>query len=177
MASPPLPAASAPSASEEVRALMAAYGPGLRRYFRKRAPAHEVDDLVQNVFLKMQARSAAEPVADIERYLFRIAATVLIDGHREDPLHLRRHEALHEGIEPIDALSPERILLGAEALDRIMAVLQALPPRTSEAFILHRFEEMTYDAIARRMGISRSGVEKLIMRALDRLMESWEAAQ
>lgn len=176
MASPPLPAESAPSASEEVRALMTAYGPGLRRYFRKRAPAHEVDDLVQNVFLKMQARSAAEPVADIERYLFRIAATVLVDGHREDPLHLRRHEALHEGIEPIDALSPERILLGAEALDRIMTVLQSLPPRTSEAFILHRFEEMTYDAIARRMGISKSGVEKLIMRALDRLMESWEAA-
>lgn len=176
MASPPLPAESASRASEEVRALMAAYSPGLRRYFRKRAPAHEVDDLVQSVFLKMQARSVAEPVADIERYLFRIAATVLVDGHRGDPLHLRRHEALHEGIEPIDVLSPERILLGAEALDRIMTVLQSLPPRTSEAFILHRFEEMTYDAIARRMGISKSGVEKLIMRALDRLMESWEAA-
>ena len=174
MTSPRAPLRDA--AADELRGLMAAYGPGLRRYFRKRAPAHEVDDLVQNVFLKMQARSAAEPVADIERYLFRIAATVLIDGHREDPLHLRRHEALHEGIEPIDALSPERILLGAEALDRIMAVLQALPPRTSEAFILHRFEEMTYDAIARRMGISKSGVEKLIMRALDRLMENWEAA-
>ena len=177
MASPPLPVPAAPDAADEVRALMAAYGPGLRRYFRKRAPAHEVDDLVQNVFLKMQARSAAEPVADIERYLFRIAATVLVDGHRDDPLGLARHEALHEGIEPVDTLSPERILIGAEALDRIMAVLQALPPRTSEAFILHRFEEMTYEAIARRMGISRSGVEKLIMRALDRLMESWEAGQ
>jgi RNA polymerase sigma factor (sigma-70 family) len=173
MAPSPLPAEDA--AAAELRGLMAAYGPGLRRYFRKRAPAHEVDDLVQNVFLKMQARSVAEPVADIERYLFRIAATVLVDGHRDDPLHLRRHEALHEGIEPVDTLSPERILIGAEALDRIMAVLQALPPRTSEAFILHRFEELTYEAIARRMGISKSGVEKLIMRALDRLMESCEA--
>lgn len=173
MASSSLPAEDA--AAAELRGLMAAYGPGLRRYFRKRAPAHEVDDLVQNVFLKMQARSLAEPVADIERYLFRIAATVLVDGHRDDPLHLRRHEALHEGIEPVDTLSPERILIGAEALDRIMAVLQALPPRTSEAFILHRFEELTYEAIARRMGISKSGVEKLIMRAIDRLMESCEA--
>ena len=171
MTSPRAPLRDA--AADELRGLMAAYGPGLRRYFRKRAPAHEVDDLVQNVFLKMQARSAA----DVERYLFRIAATVLVDGHREDPLHLRRHEALHEGIEPVDGLSPERILIGAEALDRIMAVLRSLPPRTSEAFILHRFEEMTYEAIARRMGISKSGVEKLIMRALDRLMESWEAAQ
>jgi len=177
MTSPPVPIEGEPAPGDELRVLMARYGPGLRRYFRKRAPADEVEDLVQNVFLKMQARSAAEPVADIERYLFRIAATVLVDGHRDDPLRLRRHEALHEGVEPIDVLSPERILIGAEALDRIMAVLQSLPPRTSEAFILHRFEEMTYDAIARRMGISKSGVEKLIMRALDRLMESWEAAQ
>jgi RNA polymerase sigma factor (sigma-70 family) len=177
MTSPPVRIEGEPAVGDELRVLMTRYGPGLRRYFRKRAPADEVDDLVQNVFLKMQARSAAEPVADIERYLFRIAATVLVDGHRDDPLLLRRHEALHEGIEPIDTLSPERILIGSQSLDRIMAVLQALPPRTSEAFILHRFEEMTYDAIARRMGISKSGVEKLIMRALDRLMESWEAAQ
>lgn len=177
MASPPVPAEGARPPAGELQALMARYGPGLRRYFRKRAPAHEVDDLVQNVFLKMQARSAGEPVADMERYLFRIAASVLVDGHRDDPLRLRSHEALHEGIEPIDALSPERILIGSEALDRIMAVLQGLPPRTSEAFVLHRFEEMTYDAIARRMGISKSGVEKLIMRALDRLMESWGEAQ
>lgn len=177
MSSPPVPIEGEPAAGEELRVLMTRYGPGLRRYFRKRAPLDEVEDLVQNVFLKMQARSASEPVADIERYLFRIAATVLVDGHREDPLSLRRHEVLHEAIEPIDILSPERILIGSQALDRIMTVLQALPPRTSEAFILHRFEEMTYDAIARRMGISKSGVEKLIMRALDRLMESWEAAQ
>jgi RNA polymerase sigma-70 factor (ECF subfamily) len=177
MSSPPVPVEDEPAVGDEMRLLIARYGPGLRRYFRKRARADEVDDLVQNVFLKMQARSAAEPVADIERYLFRIAATVLVDGHRDDPLCLSRHEALHEGIEPVDVLSPERILIGSQALDRIMTVLQALPPRTSEAFILHRFEEMTYDAIARRMGISKSGVEKLIMRALDRLMESWEAAQ
>ena len=177
MTSSSIPLEDAPAPGDELRVLIARYGPGLRRYFRKRAPADEVDDLVQNVFLKMQARSAGEPVADIERYLFRIAATVLVDGHRDDPLLLRRHEPMHEGVEPIDTLSPERILIGAEALDRIMAVLQSLPPRTSEAFILHRFEEMTYDAIARRMGISKSGVEKLIMRALDRLMESWEAAQ
>ena len=71
----------------------------------------------------------------------------------------------------------ERILIGQESLDRIMSAVQALPPRVAEAFIFHRFEEMTYEAIARRMGISKSGVEKLIMRALDRLMESWEAAQ
>ena len=177
MTSSSIPVEDATAPRDELRLLMARYGPGLRRYFRKRAPADEVDDLVQNVFLKMQARSAAEPVADIERYLFRIAATVLVDGHRDDPLSLRRHEALHEGIEPVDVLSPERILIGSQALDRIMTVLQALPPRTSEAFILHRFEEMTYEAIARRMAISPRTVEKLISLALKRLILEVEGAR
>jgi len=176
MTSPPVPIEGEPAGGDELRVLMARYGPGLRRYFRKRAPAHEVEDLVQNVFLKMQARSAAEPVADIERYLFRIAATVLVDGHRDDPLRLSRHETLHEGVEPIDVLSPERILIGAEALDRIMAVLQALPPRTSEAFILHRFEEMTYREIARRMGVSVKTVEHFVSRAMRRIWAGMEAA-
>jgi RNA polymerase sigma-70 factor (ECF subfamily) len=162
---------------EDIHALMVQYGPALRRYFRKRAPPHEVDDLVQNVFLKMQVRGAGDTVENIERYLFRTAATVLVDGHRGDPLNLRHHQELHEDLEPVDEFSPERILIGAEGLDRIMAVLQALPPRTSEAFILHRFEEMSYGEIAAHMGLSVRSVESHIKRTLDRLLAQMGAAQ
>jgi len=161
-------------AAADVRVLMIQYGPALRRYFSKRAAAHDVDDLVQTVFLKMQARGSKDAVDNIERYLFRTAASVLVDDLRQDSLGLRRHDVLSEAVEPIDEVSPERILIGQESLERIMAAVQALPPRVAEAFIFHRFEEMTYDAIARRMGVTRSAVEKLIMRALDRLMASLE---
>ncbi len=175
---PPLPEERAPAPGDaDARALMVRYGPALRRYFRKRAMPHDVDDLVQTVFLKMQARGAGEAVEDVERYLFRTAATVLVDDHRRDTLGLRRHEALSEAVEPVDDFSPERILIGQENLDRIMVAVQALPPRVAEAFVFHRFEEMTYEAIARRMGITKSAVEKLIMRALDRLMASLEAGR
>jgi RNA polymerase sigma factor (sigma-70 family) len=179
MAPPPsLPENTPPTAADaDVRALMVQYGPALRRYFSKRAAPQDIDDLVQNVFLKLQARSAVEPVDNIEGYLFRTAANVLVDEHRQDTLGLRQHAALSEDLEPVDDFSPERILIGQENLDRIMAAVQALPPRVAEAFIFHRFEEMTYDAIARRMGITRSAVEKLIMRALDRLMLSLERSQ
>jgi RNA polymerase sigma factor (sigma-70 family) len=56
-----------------------------------------------------------------------------------------------------------------QTLDQLAAALRELPPRTREAFIFHRFEEMTYPAIAERMGISINGVEKLIKRALAQL--------
>lgn len=147
------------------------YGPALRRYFQKRVRASEADDLVQEVFLRMQTRSTAERIENIEGYLFRIAASVLIDRHRSrDPGSLSGTLPV-ETAEPREELSPERVLLGEEAMELIVAALEGLPPRTREAFILHRFEEMTYGAIARHMGVSTKTVEKLISRAIKKLIE------
>jgi RNA polymerase sigma factor (sigma-70 family) len=64
-----------------------------------------------------------------------------------------------------------RRLLGKEAMELMVAALEGLPPRTREAFVLHRFEEMTYGAIARHMGVSTRTVEKLISRAIKKLTE------
>ena len=170
MTSPRAPLRDA--AADELRGLMAAYGPGLRRYFRKRAPAHEVDDLVQNVFLKLQARSAAEPVADVERYLFRIAGNVLVSRHRHRTARgFALTDALDEALEPVETIAAERVLIGKQDVARVIAAMQSLPPRTREAFIFHRFGEMTYPAIAKRMGISVSAVGQLIARALEKLTE------
>ena len=44
--------------------------------------------------------------------------------------------------------------------------LDELPPRTSRAFLLQRYEGLTYSAIAKQLGISVSAVEKHMMRAL-----------
>jgi RNA polymerase sigma factor (sigma-70 family) len=75
---------------------------------------------------------------------------------------------------PPEELSPERVLLGKEAVERLLAALEALPPRSREALLLHRFEEATYAAVARRMGIGTSAVERLITRALKALSASLE---
>ncbi|MBN9318276.1 MAG: sigma-70 family RNA polymerase sigma factor, partial [Caulobacterales bacterium] len=68
-----------------------------------------------------------------------------------------------------EPISPERVLLGREKLDRALAVLQRLPARTRQIFILHRFEDMTYPRIAASLGISKSAVEKHMIRALKAL--------
>jgi len=70
--------------------------------------------------------------------------------------------------------SPERILMGKESLERLLASVEDLPPRAREALLLHRFEEATYAAVARRMGITVSAVERLITRALRQITASLE---
>ena len=144
----------------ELRVWMERYGPGLRRYFAKRVPPAEAEELVQDVFLAMHARNAADPIDNVQGYLFRIAANLLA----------KRRELGHAGLDDLhdlaEGFSPERILIGRQEAARVLVAIRNLPPRTREAFALHRFEDMTYEAIARRLGISVSAVSKLVARAL-----------
>ena len=138
--------------SGEVAALAARYGGVLRAYFQKRAPSADADDLVQDVFLRLHSRSERDAVDNPERYIFKIASSVLIDRHRHELARgLGLHDVLDEEFGLVDELSPERTLIGRQEHARAIEALRALPPRARAAFVLHRFEHMTYAAIAARM--------------------------
>lgn len=177
MASSPKPPLSEPETEPrgieeaDLRAWMLQYGPALKRYFMRRCGASDADDLVQDVFLRLQVRGEAAEIENVEGYLFRTAANVLARrrqrvtwawGAQEDP----------EGVGLADDLSPERILISRQVIDRIMGALDDLPPRSAEAFFLYRFEHLSQEAVARRMGISVKGVEALLKRAMRHLSNS-----
>ena len=141
----------------------------VRRFLMKRAPIGEVDDLVQEVALRMQTRRATEAIDNVEGYLFQVAQSVLADrGRRDTVRHRSAHDSLEEFHHPVEDRSPERVLQGKEHLAQLIAA----PDRTRQAFVLHRFEEMSYAAIARHLGISVSAVEKHIMKAIKLLSGS-----
>ncbi|MBS0416128.1 MAG: sigma-70 family RNA polymerase sigma factor [Proteobacteria bacterium] len=142
----------------------------LRRYFSKRVPPAEVDDLVQEVFLRMQVHGAGGRIEHMEGYLFSVAGSVLADRARRSAVrHGSAHTALEETHHPTEDLTPERVLLDREALNLVVDAIVDLPARTREVFVLHRFEEMSCGAIAAQLGITVSGVEKHIMKALRHL--------
>lgn len=143
------------------------YVPGLRRYFAKRVPASDIDDLVQEVFLRMRTHESGAPIEHFERYLFTVAASVLSDQRRRQLVrHQSDHESLTDSHCPVEEISPERVILDREAVGTVVTAIAELPPRTRDVFVLHRFEEMSCSAIASHLGITISGVEKHIMKAL-----------
>ncbi|RKF21690.1 RNA polymerase sigma factor [Altericroceibacterium spongiae] len=143
----------------------------VRGFFIKRVQASEVDDMVQTVALRIQSRGeASSAIENPERYIFQVARSVMIDQHRKNvSRQAARHETLEEWHHPVDEMSPDRIVESADALQHVMNALHCLPTRTRQAFVLHRFEHLSYGDIAAEMGISISAVEKHIMRAIRKL--------
>lgn len=151
---------------QDLVALATNYSTRLRRYFARRAPTVDVDDLVQDVFLRLQSATPREPINDAERYLLTVARHALVSLHRRRSARgAGLHDRLDEAPEPSSELSPERILLARQEYARAMKAVDDLPPRARAAFLLHRFEDLTYAAIAERMGISRNSVKELLHRA------------
>lgn len=140
-------------------------------YFQRRVQEQDdVQDLVQEVFLRLSTRSAETGIDNLRGYVFQVAASILVDRSRR---RAARHHDAHVELDPERTgesdFGPDRILAGREALKAVMGVLQHMPERTRTIFVLRRLEGMSYKDIAGRLGLSVSAVEKHMVRAAERL--------
>ncbi len=159
----------------DLTAWLTEYGPAFRALFARQGGQDQGEDKVQEVVLCLHTPSVAEQVDNVERYLFKVAHNVLTSRHRHRMVQGANHQvALAPEDEPTDELSPERILLGRREYEQVIVAVRRLPPRAQTAFLLHRFRQMTYPAIAQHMGISRSAVKQLVLRAMTQIMEDLE---
>ena len=150
------------------------YSRALNRFFERRAPrlSSEREDLTQEVFARLAQRGSGDEIAHAEGYLFQTAANVLTDRlRRRSVRHSDEHVEYDENQHAIEDFSAERVLAAREQVEMVVATLEDLPERTRFAFVLHRFEGMKQQEIARRLGISVSAVEKHIVRALRHVCE------
>lgn len=128
--------------------------------------------MVQDAFVKVLERSATQEVRALDRLLARIVRCVAIDRIRLRAVRKSVTDAA-KGEGAIDpAADPERTLMGVQRLQRVKAVIEAMPARRREVFLLHRVEDLTYPQIARRIGVSVKAVEKHIRLAMLQLSDA-----
>ena len=155
---------------DEASALSVRYRGPLMAFFRRRTgSAVEAEDLAQEVLARLVDRDDIETLENPDAFIFRAARNLLLDRARRTEVRDRNYSDLEILTAGAEGLSPERVILGRESLQRALTALGELKPRTRDMFILHRLEGMKYRDIAELYGVSVSAVEKHLIKAIAHL--------
>ncbi len=145
----------------------------LQRFLARRLnDPQEAAEIAQETYLRMQRLDAPESLDNARAFLFQVAANMATDHLRRQQLqhkYLRSQLLITEAANAIDRPSgddPEQQLVAEERLAQITAVLDSMPHKPRQAFLLHRRSGLSYSQIAQEMGVSVSSVEKYVLQAL-----------
>jgi RNA polymerase sigma-70 factor (ECF subfamily) len=148
----------------------------LRFLLARRVPAEEAEDILQDLFLKLEAHPAG-PVAEPRAYLYRMAENLLLDRRRSAGRRTGREEAwataqLGATRDADDRPTAEQVLIARERLALVANALAALPERTRLVFRRFRIDGVAQREIAAELGISLSAVEKHLQKAYQVVVET-----
>jgi len=148
----------------------------------------ELDDLVQEVFLRAVSSEASLPApepgdAALWRYLARLARNTVIDAARSiravkrsgNTVPLARSDWSRAGPTASQILAetagPATRLIAGETSKRLLLRFQSLAPEHRRVIGLRQFEGLSARETAKRMGRSETAIHSLYRRAL----AAWES--
>ncbi|MES2696368.1 MAG: RNA polymerase sigma factor [Verrucomicrobiota bacterium] len=155
--------------TDEVRA----HESSLRSYLRGSFPTvRDVDDVVQESFLRIWKARAGQPIQSARAFLFRVARNLALDVVR------RRRVAPVEAVGELAELrvvderpGAAETLNAQEKLAVLTDALDALPVRCREAIILCKLQGKSYREAAMSLGIAEKTIAEHVYRGTQRLGE------
>ena len=128
------------------------------------------EDIAQDVFFEIwRRRSSLDIHVSLKAYLRRAAVNKTLNHLRDKRNH--KNEELSELQSEIQI--PENPTLETNELNALIErAIEALPERCRLVFKLSRLEEMSYQEIADKLGISVKTVENQIVKALKMLRDA-----
>lgn len=146
----------------------------LHSWLRKRLGCSEqAADLAQDTFLRMLGRRHEQiDLRQPRAYLATIARGLLVNHWRHLELERAWSETL-AALPPALAPSLEEQHLAREALCQVARLLEGLPARTSEIFLLSQLDGLSYPQISRQLGISINVVQKAMLKAMRHCYQAW----
>jgi RNA polymerase sigma-70 factor (ECF subfamily) len=143
----------------------------VRHWLSRRAsvPAAELDDLAQEVFLRLLRYSEKTAVENPLGYLLRIAGNVASEWRERARVAKPHQQSWLDDllIEP-DA-EPENSVCQEGTNECVQAAVDRLPKRQRDVLLLRVNEGLTYKQIAERLGLTQRSVLRDLTRAYSQL--------
>jgi RNA polymerase sigma-70 factor (ECF subfamily) len=136
---------------------------------------HDADDLAQDTFTRILGRSDLTVLVEPRAYLTTVAKGVLVNWFQRQSLERAYLEALAALPEPT-VISPEQRMLILETLHEIDAMLDALPSKVKQAFLMSQLDGMGYAEIAERLDLSLITIKRYMKQAFLQCLLAMEGA-
>lgn len=121
-------------------------------------------DLAHDTFIRILAGRSVASIKEPRAYLVTVARGILVNWYERKTLERAYLDALALLPEP-EAPSPEHQHLILETLHQIDTLLDALPERVRQAFLLSQIEGLRYEDIAFKLGCSLISVKRYMKQA------------
>lgn len=132
----------------------------IRSILKMRARQEDVDDILQETYLRALNAQEKRQIHHLQGYLFTVSRNLVLEklNHRSREITTEINDALLG----TDELTAERELHHQRKLEMFSYALSNLPEKKRRAILLRKFYGFTHKEIARKMGVSVGSVEKYI---------------
>jgi RNA polymerase sigma-70 factor (ECF subfamily) len=147
--------------------------PALRRWLAgRRLPNIEIDDIVQETYVRLIRVEDVASIRDPRAYLRRAAYSVLVSHIRSEriiPLQMMA-DVNDLGVASQEP-DPEQQASDREELRHLGEAIAALPGKIGHVFRLRRINGLPQREVAQQLGLAESTVEKHLKKALMLLLD------
>lgn len=153
--------------------LFADHATAIHRYFVRRAGSNDVEDLAAEVFATAWRRRDKVPEGFELPWLYRTAAYVLANHRRKPTLTLLADYGSEDGEHArftARSVDPAELVMDDDEVRRAMARLST---RDRSILMLHAWEGLDGEGLARALGLTRGGAAAALSRARARLRDAW----
>ena len=135
------------------------------------------EDVAQDVFIKIyEKKFRFDPRAKFSTWLYKVTVNAAIDRTRKKSFFDRsldktetdeegESKTLLETLSDPSVVSPADTLAGKEIRNLVQTEIQKLPEKLKAPILLRHFENLSYEEIARILGITAKAVERKIYHA------------
>lgn len=152
---------------DEITTLYQEYNETLVRYLTLRLRSRQdAVEVAHEAYIRLIRRDNLDDIDCFQSFLFRTATNISIDLQRQRARQTQNVMKSKMLFSDSDHITPERALKARQTLTELRKVLEELPPKCKEAFILYKFKNLSHTEIAEHMDLSVSSIRKYIARGL-----------
>lgn len=144
----------------------------LKSYLRGSFPSvRDVDDVVQESYLRVWKAAAREPVKSAKAFLYFVARRVALNFVRKEqnaPFEAYGEEALSRVLD--DKPNARESAIIQERIDLLADALMSLPARCREITIMHKVKGLSQREVADALGLSERTVETQVRNGVIRCL-------